>query len=486
MISVKEGIIVQLPTVKKSAIFFFITLLVKLAGLIRDIVIAYYFGDTYQADAFLTAFVLVNMFILFFNNGMRNAFIPSYSKERIRGDDRAFLSTIVIGTFSISSLLSILLLLLTNLLIPLFYLDHTTLIIQLISILLVALVGVAVNSVLEAYLEANQTYAIAALSQLIVLIVMIATTYIYNQKLGVFALAYGYVIGVIMSFIYKLFYIYPKWPKKTGLKIKKVFLFYVNYIPIALTVMIGQINLAIDIYFANRFGEGVVTYLNYAKNLVHLPQALIATTVGTLIFPLVSAATAEKNKSLFIKTIRQGQNVIFFFLIPAIAGMITLLPEIIALVYQRGAFTTEATLSTARVAYFYIGSVFFYSSNTLINFGLYSLNKERKVMWVGLTSVALNGILNFILTEIIGYIGIPLASSLIGAFYAITLYNMFVKEIGTVYRRESYHVIFRILLASIIMSIIIIVIPEMPILITILIGMAVYFSLVSILRVKLG
>ncbi|SEO24234.1 putative peptidoglycan lipid II flippase [Amphibacillus marinus] len=468
--------------IRKSFIFIIITVLIKLAGVIRDIVIANYFGDSYLADAFLTAFVLVNVLILFFTNGMRHLFVPLYMKARVDHEEDKFTATIFYGTGVFSACLVLVLLVIVPLIIPILYPVQADIIINLTQILLMAVLFVAVNAVLEAYFESIQRYSISAFSQLIVLLIMIATVVLFHQQLSVYALAVGYLLGTITSFLLKLYLAIGVvgW----HFSIKRTQSFYINYFPIALTVMIGQINLAVDQLFANRIGEGVVTYLSYAKNLVHLPQALIATALGTLIFPVISKAFVSEDRDQLLKTINRGQLLVLTLLIPAIAGMATLMTEIIQLLYQRGQFTPQATLATTRVAYFYLGSVFFYSFNTLIVNGLYALNKAKAIMKISLISVCLNVILNGILSYAFGFVGIPLASSIVGGLYLLLTYQKFCQEIGKLSFTGSYKQLIKVGIASLIMIIVLVSCSNLHVILQIILGVSVYLLLLVLLNLK--
>nr|WP_239585487.1 lipid II flippase MurJ [Amphibacillus cookii] len=451
-------------------------------AVIRDIVIAYYFGDSYQADAFLAAFVLVNMIYLIFTNGMKNIFIPGYMKAITDKKESDYTTSILYGTLIISSILVGILLIIYPSIISYIYPDRSDIMISIIRLLLFAIIGVAINSVLESYFEAKKSFIISALSQLMVLSIMILFTFLFQHQLNIFVLPYGYLLGVIISLLFKL--IYSKSIIKKKLSLKTVKNFYFSYPPIALTVMVGQINLAVDQYFAFSFGEGVVTYLNYAKNLVHLPQSLIAAVVATLIFPSISEAYANKHYINFMKNIKQGQLMILILLIPSIVGMALLMPEVVAFLYQRGAFKIEATYATATVAYYYLGSVFFYSTNTLIANGLYTLNKGWYLMCLGLISICINVFLNYILVNQIGYIGIPLASSLVGGFYAYASYRMFVKDTKQIYTKGFNIVLLKIVLSTLIMAAVILSIYNLPLIIKIIVGVFVYFISIFFMKIK--
>lgn len=468
---------------KKSFLYILIIILIKLAAVIKDIIIAYYFGDSYQADAFLTAFVFVNIFILFFTNGMRNVFIPNYMKAKLINKQIDYTTSLLNGTIILTACLVTIMLIVTPFIIQLLYPNQAQLITELTRILLLALVAVSINVVIESYFEANELYSFSAFSQLFVLLVMITFTYFFHAKLNIYALAYGYTVGAFASLLLKL---YPARkilkPKITVTHVKQ---FYLAYIPIAITVMVGQINLATDQYFANRFGEGIVTYLSYAKNLVHLPQGIIATALATLMLPVISKSSASNQTSKLLNTVRDGQLFVISLLTPAITGMILLMPEIIAFLYERGAFTADATTETSTIAYYYLGSVLFYSLNQMIANGLYAIHKGKLIMRLGLLSIALNIILNQLLTNRFGHTGIPIASSIVGAIYFILTYRIFAQQIGTLLNNHFLITLLKILVSSLVMGLSLMLLPEWHLLVKIAIGTLIYFTSNGVLKTKI-
>lgn len=468
---------------KKSFIYIIIIILIKLAAVIKDIIIAYYFGDSYQADAFLTAFVFVNIFILFFTNGMRNVFIPNYMKAKLTNKHLDYTTSLLNGTIILTICLVAIMWIISPIMIQLLYPNQATLITKLTQILLLAVIAVSINVVIESYFEANERHNFSAFSQLFTLLVMIIFTYYFHEKLNIYALAYGYTAGTLTSLLLK---IYPArkifQPKMSTAEVKG---FYRAYIPIAITVMVGQINLATDQYFANRFGEGIVTYLSYAKNLVHLPQGIIATALATLMLPVISKSSASNQTNKLLNTVRDGQLFVIALLTPAITGMIILMPEITAFLYERGAFKADATAETTIIAYYYLGSVLFYSLNQMIANGLYAIHKGKLIMRLGLISIALNIILNQLLTNFFGHTGIPLASSIVGAIYFTFTYRIFTHQIGTLINNHFLKTLLKIVASSLVMGLSLILLPDLHLLAKIAIGMLIYFCTNVVLKIKI-
>ncbi|HEU5140661.1 MAG TPA: murein biosynthesis integral membrane protein MurJ [Bacillales bacterium] len=416
-----------------SLLFIGATLLLKISGLLRDMVIAYFFGDSYEAGAYLAAFVIPNMFILFMMTGMKNALVPSYIEAVQKERGRYHLGQVFKGTLLISLAVAVIGAGLAPQYIPLLYPDFgpeaTEIAIGVAVLYFAAILFVGMNAVLEGYFDAENRFALSAVSQIIVVLSVIGGAFLFADQIGPYSLAAGYLVGTIISLLFKWILVAPK--KAVALKGKLSWLeikdFYIIFIPVGLTVAVGQINLMIDNIFASYFSGSVVTYINYAKNLVHFPQMIFGVTIGLIIFPFISKAMSNNDQPLFKRGIEQGLTTMFFILLPSVIGMMVLMPNIIQMLYERGAFDHQATLATSEVAYYYFGSVIFFSLHNVINKGFYSLKKGYIIMIVGGFAILLKLVLNYWFTEWIGYRGIPLSSSVMAFFYVGTCFVIFVR-----------------------------------------------------------
>ena len=320
-----------------------------------------------------------------------------------------------------------------------------------------AIFFIGMNAVLEAQFDAENKFSLSMVSQMIVIFGLILGAVLFSKEFGVYSLAYGYLVGAILSLLFKLSLLWKRQIPKIKWKLDwpEVKEFYIIFIPVALTVAVGQINLAVDNVFASYFKEGAVTYVNYAKNLVHFPQAIFGVTIGTIIFPILSKANANNDQALFKKGIEQGLTTMFFILLPAVVGMMMLLPNIVELLYQRGQFGPEATKATSQVGFLYVGSVIFFSLHNVVNKGFYTLKKGHLIMIVGGLSILLNAGLNYLFSSWIGYRGIPLASSVMALFYVGTCFLIFLKLVDGLKLKMIGMEYLKIFLSSAVMAVVI-------------------------------
>src|SRR5690606_11592630 len=102
-------------------LFVIASLFLKVSGLLRDMVIAFQFGDSYQSAAYFAAFTLPNMFILFFATGMKNAFVPSFIHAQADGNGHHHFSQIIRGTMVLGLIVSVIGVLASPLLLPIMF-----------------------------------------------------------------------------------------------------------------------------------------------------------------------------------------------------------------------------------------------------------------------------------------------------------------------------------------------------------------------------
>jgi putative peptidoglycan lipid II flippase len=424
---------------KLASIFLLLsTIFLKFSSMIRDLVISGLYGDSYKADAYFAAMTIPNTIILFLLTGMKDAFLPSFYKYDALGKGSTHLTNIVKGTFWISFVVSLLGVGLTPFLIHQFYPNFEMydegmdVAIWTASLYFVSIVLVGVNAVYEGYFDAQRKFSFSTFSQTIVAITTIVFALVFHDLFDIYSVPLGYLVGTFLSFCIKFTYMTPRrfliWKQeKDWIEIRD---FYKIFFPIGLTIAVGQINQFVNVLFASRMGEGVVSNLNYAFRLVNIPQAIFGVTIATIIYPSLAKAMSTKDLNQFKRGIEKGLSYMFLLVAPSVAGMMVLMEPIVRIVYERGAFTPETTSITNHFALFYMGSVLFYSIQAVVAKGFYTLEKGSIFMRIGWMSIILNVISNFILAKWMGPSGLALSASLVGMIYSILTFMTLNKISG--------------------------------------------------------
>lgn len=412
-------------------LFLLSTVLLKFSSMFRDLAISAFYGASYQADAYFAAMTIPNALILFLLTGMKDAFLPSYYKYDEAGKGFAHLTNIVKGTFVLSLVVAILGAVsspvIAEWLYPEFakYADGTSIATWTIALYFFSIIFVGINAVYEGYFDARRQFSFSTFSQTIVVLTTLIFTIVFPRQLGIYAVPIGYLVGTVLSFLLKIIVLSPSkllaWKQKSDWN--EIRSFYLIFLPVGVTIAVGQINLMVNMLYASRMGEGVVSNLNYAFRLVTIPQAIFGVTIATIIYPIIAKARSLNDMKLFHQGIEKGLTTMFLLIAPSVAGMMVLIEPIVRVVYERGAFTAETTTLTSHYALFYMGSVLFYSIQAVVAKGFYTLEKGHYFMRIGLLSILFNILSNYLFARWFGPTGLALSASLIGMIYSILTFT---------------------------------------------------------------
>ncbi len=216
-----------------------------------------------------------------------------------------------------------------------------------------------------------------------------------------------------------------------------------------------EINLVVDNRFASALAVGSVSALRYSIRLWQMPFSLFGVTIATVLFPTLSKQAAVNDISNLRQTFSLGTRLVFLILIPATMGLIILRTPIVRLVFERGEFTPLATKMTAIALMFYSIGLFAYGAKMLIDRTFYALRDSKTPMIIALISISLNYIGDWILMRYLGHGGIALTTSIVSIFNLLILVEILRRRLGRIEGKKIVFSIFRILLASILMIILV-------------------------------
>ena len=420
-----------------TSVFSFFTLISRILGYFRDILIAFFLGASIFADAFFVAFRIPNTFRRLFAEGTFNAaFIPSYTSARIenKAKGKRFADDIL------SSLLLILILIVTVVEIFTPYLVHIiapgfveneikfNLAVELTRITFPFLLFISLSSFFSGILNSNNKFAAAAAAPIILNIILILSLVVsYRLNLNFTKqLSYGVTLAGILQLIF-LFFITLKFYKPSlNFKLKansKVRFFFKKLLPSIFSSGITQINILIGTIIAS-FETGAVSYLYYADRIYQINLAIAGIAVGTVSLPALSKAFKNKN----IKKLSNIQNKSFelslLLSIPASLGLILASEEIVNALFGYGSFSIEDVKKTAdALKYFGIGVPAFALVKILSNF-FFARDNTKIPFYISTVMVAINISISISLFSSFGFIIIPIATSIatwIGVLFYIYL-----------------------------------------------------------------
>ena len=452
-----------------TSIFSFFTLISRILGYLRDILIAIFLGASIFADAFFVAFRLPNTFRRLFAEGTFNAaFIPSYTSAKLNNKNK--------GKIFADDVLSLLLLILTfivtigeiftpylvYLIAPGFLEDDIkfNLAVEFTRITFPFLMLVSLSSFFSGVLNSNNKFAAASAAPIILNVVLIFTIlFSYFQNLNIAKqLSYGVTFAGIIQLIFLIWATSKYYKPKIKIKFKistKVKFFFKKLLPSILSSGVTQINILVGTIIAS-FQAGAVSYLYYADRVYQINLAIAGIAVGTVSLPVLSKAFKMKN----LKAISNIQNKSFelslLFSIPASFGLIFASDEIVNALFGYGSFSlNDVEMTAAALKFFGYGVPAFALIKILSNF-FFARNNTKTPFYISVIIVFLNVLISISLFNKIGFIIIPIATS-ISTWVGVFIYLYVLSKNDSLLLKSELLINFiKIMVSTIIMSIILV------------------------------
>ena len=451
--------------IKSTGTFSFFTIISRLLGYLRDILIALFLGTGPLADAFFVAFRIPNTFRRLFSEGTFNAaFIPSYASElsqgRTKSDEFAnnVFNLLILGLFFLVIIVEIFMPIFVFLIAPGFDGDNEkmNLLINLTRITFPFLFFICLSSFFSAILNSHNRFAIASAAPIILNIMLIGVLFygkFLNDKL-VFYLSYAVTIAGIIQLIFlyifvKKFY-QPKitWQFKID---KKVKIFFKKLLPSIFSSGVTQINILVGTIIAS-FQASAVSYLYYADRIYQINLAIAGVAIGTVILPQLSRYIQNDKIDEIILIQNKALELSLFLSIPACIALLIGSEEIVSALFGYGSFNEIGVKNSAKALfYFGIGLPAFSLIKVFSTF-FFARHNTKIPFYISFVSVLLNILISIYYFKTIGFIIIPIATSISSWFNAILLF-IFLKKNNLF----NFNLIFikrfvRIMIAAIIMG----------------------------------
>ena len=420
---------------KNTAVISVLTLVSRILGVVRDAFIAMIFGTSTIADAFFVAFRPVDLLRKLFSEGILNvSFIPIFS-NLLEAEGRKKAYDMVYSFFCFLSFAGVCITLVALIFAPLLMerlaTDISTgsyehyLSLTLFRIMVPYLWFIMMTALCMAVLHTLGDFAVPAFSPIVFNLVVIGFTIfsVSNFSIPIFGLAAGVTIGGVCQLVSQLFAV-----KKYGLLAIRRFSLKnphaVKTIKIMLPGMIGsasyQINMVTASFYAIALVPGSISSLYFADRLVQFPMALFTISAVTVLLPELTAKAAKSNYHQVGQIFSNGLKIILFMTIPAMAGILALNEQIIALLFGRGQFGPQAIHQTAQCTFYLACGLWIFTVNRFFVTLFFSLRIVKVPFYSGIISIITNGLLSFWLISNQGLSGLILSvvfSSGLGLVY---------------------------------------------------------------------
>jgi len=418
----------------------FFTLISRILGYVRDILIAIFLGTGLFADAFFVAFRLPNTFRRLFAEGAFNAaFIPSYAGELAQDKEQA--NSFARNVFNLLFVILLFFVLLAEVFMPqLIYLiapgfykdpEKLELAVGLSRITFPFLFFVCLASFFSAILNSYNKFAAAASAPIILNIILIGSLF-FSQTLNISnvkTLSYAVSIAGFFQLLILLFFVKKYFKPVLNLKIKidyKIKFFFKKLIPSIFSSGVTQINILVGTIVAS-FQAGAVSYLYYADRVYQINLAISGIAVATVMLPQLSKYVKNNNIYQIENLQNRSIELSLFLSIPGSVALILASNEIVTSLFGYGSFDLNSVNNTAAALTFFAFGVPAFSILKIFSNFFFARNDTKLPFYFSVISVVLNVFISVALFSNFGFIIIPIATT-ISSWINVLLHFYFIKK----------------------------------------------------------
>ena len=454
------------------------TMLSRVLGLLRDVVLARLFGAGAGADAFFVAFRIPNFLRRLFAEGaFSQAFVPVLSEYKTRRDDvevRRLLDhvsgTLTVVLFIVTLVGVIGAPLLITVFAPGFIDDggKFTLTVAMVRITFPYILFISLTALAGGVLNSYGRFAIPAVTPVLLnLSLIVAAVWLAPQmERPVMALAWGVFIAGVAQLLFQLPFLarlglLPRprlnlWRNRRHEGVRRISRLMM---PAIFGSSIVQINLLFDTLIASFLATGSVSWLYYSDRLVEFPLGVFGIALATVILPALSRQHASTATADYARTLDWGLRLVILIGLPAAVGLLVLAGPMIVAIFQYGEFTAhDVLMARASLMAYAIGLMGFILIKVLAS-AYYARQDTRTPVRIGIIAMLVNMVLNVVfvvpwvwLDSPAPHAGLALATSLSAFLNAALLYRGLSRQ-GTLRSEPGWPgFLLRVSLAALFMS----------------------------------
>lgn len=431
--------------IKAAGILGLGTTLSRVLGLIRDMVIAHFFGAGLRADAFFVAFRIPNVLRRLVAEGsLTIAFIPVFTEDLKKKSKKEALELANISFTLLTGILALLVILgiigapwIVKVIAPGFGKDPykiqlTILLTKLVFpyIFFISLVGLCMG-----ILNSFRHFAAPAFSPVLLNLSLILCVLLLSSHLEepVLSLALGVLMGGMAQLLFQIPFL-----RHHGMNFRPNFHF--NHpsikkmgtllLPSLFGFAVYQINIFVSTLLASFLPTGSVSYLYYADRLFELPLGIFVASLGSALLPTISGQIAAEDWEGFRKSFSFTLRMAFFTAFPAMVGLMTLCIPITSLLFFRGEFHYEAVQKSAQALFCYALGLVPVAASRVMMSAFYSMQDTKTPVKIAFVAFLFNLFFSLLLMKPLKHSGLALATSLSSYANMILLFRVLKKRVG--------------------------------------------------------
>ena len=421
--------------IKSTSTFSFFTFISRILGYIRDFLIAITLGSGPLSDAFFVAFRIPNTFRRLFSEGTFNAaFVPSYSSELKKSKNKAntfanqIFNILLLGLLAVVILIEIFMPLFIKAIAPGFSVnsDKFDLAIILTRITFPFLFFISLASFFSAILNSHNKFGITAAAPIILNIILIIILLLdlgFGDQIVV-QLSYGVSIGGFLQLFLLFIFVKKKFTPIISFKLNidnKVKFFFKKLLPSIFSSGVTQINILIGTIIAS-FEVNAVSYLYYADRIYQINLAIAGIAIGTVLLPNLSKYITIKNIGKINLIQDKSIELSFFLSLPAMLALVVASEQITSSLFGYGSFDKISVINSSKALYYFAFGLPAFALIKILSAFLFARQNTKTPFYFSLVSVIINILISVVYFNKIGFIIIPIATTISSWINVVLLY----------------------------------------------------------------
>jgi putative peptidoglycan lipid II flippase len=431
---------------RNTAIFSIATGLSRIAGLVREMVAAGYYGTTAAASAFTIAFQVPNLLrALVADAALSSAFVPEFTRLIEEGKKREAygLAGALFGLILVVlGVATVVFMVLAPVIMPVFTGDSFSasddvLTAGLARVMFPIVVLLGLTGLVTGILNANDHFSVPAIAPLVWNIVIIAGMVGLGGLFEGPEEVYAYAIGVVVATAVQLAMVLPVL-RRIGIPLKiawkpndpRVRRILRLMLPVTISLGLINVNLILNSTLGTLVDEGAPRAIDAAFRIYMLPQGMFSVAVATVLFPQLARLAARRDLPGLRRWSGDGMRLILFILVPCAAATIALAEPITRLVFQRGDFGPGATDATSEALLVFSFSLPFAGANLLLTRTFFSLQRPWTPTKLAGGTLVINAVVSLALYGPLGIGGIVLGTAVASAVMTVGQIFYLREELG--------------------------------------------------------
>jgi putative peptidoglycan lipid II flippase len=395
------------------------TLASTILGFVREVVYAKFYGTSWELDAFLAASIVPVILFGVFNGALVTALVPLFS-DYVNTDreDEAWnlASSVIVTLLVVLGVCAALGAVFAPLYVPLiarFPHGHVEMAVMMTRWLMPTIVATSISGVVAALLNAYHRFLAAALQGFVANLCIVVLVSVAQPHYGAYALVFGALAGAFVQLLAMAPSFFALHRFRFVVELRHPGMIRLLHVlgPIAIGSAAGQLALFFDRFFASGMSEGTIAGMNFAVKVVGLPQQVFVTAIATVIFPLFAGQFAHKNRPAMRNSLATGLQMVIFLTLPSAWGLCMLAGPIVQTLFERGAFTPQATVLCAQLLPYAAAGLVALAANVVLTRCLYACGAVKVAIAVSVATVVLNVALSIAWLSWLGARGLLLANA---------------------------------------------------------------------------